>query len=331
MGAASFVEQESEAMTMRVRTAFTALLLTSVVFLIALGSFAVLADESILTKEHPPVAVRASWVPLEELNGHQLAYGDRVAAELRIAVDSRRVDPDTLRLPPPKWGKLFAPYRVVGSAERTEEREGSTTVILYRVVLECRSGGACLPRGKTKQFIFSEKRITYLDTTTGLVESVFAWWPPLSVASRIPPNPDPGIEIFVASPEVRGVTTRMPPTMLIILFGLAAVILFLGAVLLGAYALRKKRPQLIVHELPAVETISLLSALMLMERYLNNPRSEPRELHWAFEHVCRGLKVAGHTELALQAERFAWDDEAIDHHALREFVREIRTIRGGVR
>lgn len=319
-------------MTMRIRTAVAVLLLSGAVFAIAFGLFSTLTDKSILTKEHAPVVVHASWAPLEELNGHQLAFGDRVAAELRIAVDSRRVNPDTLRMPPPKWAKLFAPYRVVGTVERTEEHKGSTAVIVYRVVLECRFGGECLSYGKTKQFIFSEKRITYLDSSSGLAESVFAWWPPLSVASRIPPKPDPGIEIFVPTPEVRGFTHRVSPSVAVIVLALLSAILLSSAVFLGAYALPRKRARAMTAELVIIEPVPLLSAIKILEHYLNNPRSEPQELRWALEHVCRCLKNAGYVELALQAERFAWTRDALDDRkALSAFVVEIRAMQGGVR
>jgi len=318
-------------MSLRFRAALAALFLTSTVFVTVLGYAVVFTDKSILAQEHSPVAVHTSWVPLEELNGHQLAFGDRVAAELRIAVDSRRVDPDTLRLSQPKWGKLFAPYRVVGTVERTEERKGTTVVILYRVVLECRFEGACISHGKTKQFIFSEKRITYLDGQSGLVESIFAWWPPLSMASRIPPKPDPGIEIFVPSPEVRGFTQRVLPIVAGIILTLASVILLSSAVFLAAYVLPRKRTRATTSEPIVLESVPLLSALKILERYLDNPRSEPSELRWAFEHVCRCLKNAGHAELAKQAEDFAWDGDAIDRKTLGAFVTEIRAMRGGVR
>lgn len=144
----------------------------------------------------PPVSVVRTVSPQDP------QFGDTVTATVDVAVDGRRVDPDSVRVQ-----SDFAPYEVVSSGRRVR-RTGDVSTIRFVYRLQCLEL-ACTPRGDRTTVRFAALRMVY--DTQGRSGALRSGWPALRVHSRVTAA-DLRRPFFRAGPpQVSATDYRLPP------------------------------------------------------------------------------------------------------------------------
>ena len=82
-----------------------------------------------------PIAVNATIGPQQHM------FGDPIRARVELILDSKRIDPDTVKV-----HANFAPYRPLRQPTRVETSSGSITRLRFDYPLSC-LGYRCLPIG----------------------------------------------------------------------------------------------------------------------------------------------------------------------------------------
>jgi hypothetical protein len=240
-----------------------------------------------------PVQVAGSLAP------DAVLFADPVTANVAVTVDTRRVDPGSVRL-----HAAFAPY-ATGPATRTVQRAGSLAEIRLAIPLRCWTA-ACLVRGKHEPLALPAASVSYR-LRTGASRSVAVAWPPLMRYSRLQPSElkaDPR-----KAPGWRGDVTVPPPvsydTSPGLLHGLflgggiallVAAALLVATLLPGLPRLRRRRgPQL----------SPLEQALIVLETAWARGAAEQRK---ALELLAAELETHGEPPLAGRARELAWSE-----------------------
>jgi len=147
-------------------------LLAGVALLVAFGLSDGAEPPQVAPPRGDPVVVAATVEPAQAL------AGDRVVAELRLTIDTARVDPGSVDV-----GAFFRPFRRLGeSAKRTDL--GQTTVLSYRYSLQCLDR-ACAVGGASRAIELPIGVLQYAPRQ-GDVVSLPLEWPPVTVESRLP-------------------------------------------------------------------------------------------------------------------------------------------------
>jgi hypothetical protein len=262
------------------------------------------------------VLTRAAFVPNVHL------FGDPVEARLQVAVDRRRIDPDTVEV---EWD--FSPYEVVGE-RRVERRDaGDVTVLAHVVTLRC-LGLDCVPprlqsdageqeagRGERHAFTFPAVRVDFRGGPE--LEPRSVRWPALEVVSRINAaayaatfEEQQWTALGPAVPFAHGLdpvaaSYRLDPRLLAsAALGGAALLLLVPAVTLaGAVRRRRRTPSERWALLPPRERARLLALWAVA-------RDDPDERRRALELAAAELGGDGEETLAAQARELAWAGEA---------------------
>ncbi len=164
------------------------------------------------------------------------AFGDTITAKLRILLDRRRVDPESVRLL-----NRFMPWRERTTVERVDD--GNLTALTYTMRLDCLSF-YCLPQQGTTGFPFT--RIFY-----GNGPTVEVHWPPFEVVTRLRKQSTalegtgeegdqwpPAWRAAVSLPEPG---YRARPALLAWAAGIAGALLVAGSAAAGLVLLRRGR------------------------------------------------------------------------------------------
>jgi hypothetical protein len=276
-----------------------------------------------------PVVTNAAISPGPHL------FGDRIQTELTVLVDTRRVDPATVRV-----DTSFDPWERVGGIERSRDRQADTVRLTYRYALECIFSNCIPDHFKTERKYDLPPATVRYRLEKGGKGALAVRWPTFRLVSRFPiPRDfgnvadvtsrlqfqnDPLVRLF-ASVKPPEPTYRLGPTTFAALF-FAAALACLGAAAIAA------RP--IVAELRARrarsegrEATPLERALELVELTARRHAGEP-EHREALGRLARELRQAEMRDVAPAARRLAWSEHAPSRAESDELTRQVRSAMG---
>jgi hypothetical protein len=276
-------------------------------------------------QEKPSVVVNSSISPGPHM------FGDRIHAELTVLVDTKRTDPDSVRV-----DTSFVPWERVGGTQRGRDRQGDIVQLTYGYTLECIFSN-CIPDD------FKSERKHDLQPATeryrlkkGGKFAVAVRWPTFRLISRFPVPKDVGdvsdvnqrIQ-FQNDPLVRLFATVRPPAPSYRLGSTTMGLLFFAAALacLGAASVAA-RP--IVAEVRARraqregrEATPLERAVELVEGAARRHAGEA-EHREALARLARELRQAGLRDIAPAARRLAWSEHSPSRAESDELTRRVR-------
>jgi hypothetical protein len=238
-----------------------------------------------------PIAVHATLAPQQHL------FGDPIHARVEVILDTKRIDPATVRL-----RTSFAPYRPLQPPERSESRAGNVARVRLDYRLAC-LGYRCLPVGQ-RRFELRDGTVEYRRRGAAAVQTEEVDWPALNATGRIPASRFWEAQIRSEFREVGPPTYRLSPTLveavalvLAVVFGAAALILILRLLPLARIAERLG--------LKTVDRRSRLErALARVQETARVERAE--EGRRALERLAHELRRVRNPELAGAASQLAW-------------------------
>jgi len=247
------------------------------------------------------------------LTPRTVLFGDTVRGDVHVAVDSSRVDPDSVRVVAD-----FSPWEVVGRPERVRRDAGDVTNVRTTFVLRCLTGG-CELSGPSAPLQLEPARIEY-SALNGAQQAepspIQAEWPVLLVYSRFAAvNYDaPGEQSSAWRADLTSLpaaTYRLAPGVLVALLLGGAALAALAAVGLAyvAWPRRAPPPPEPEPELPPEPVLSPLEqALALLEESVRSDGAA--EQRRALELVAEELELAewGDRDLARTARALAWSE-----------------------
>jgi hypothetical protein len=232
-------------------------------------------------------------------------FGDTLEARLDVLIDSRVVNPKSLKLLA-EYG-LYAP---VAPPRVARSRVGELTRVVYLTHLQCLTL-QCY--GGSRRYVqFPPARLVFT-RAGGNADSVGIAWLPVEVSSRLSPvdlqllSPidQPPFHASMALPRA---TYRLPPALLVVLLALLGGLLLVaaGAVAVRLLPARSRRPAE-----PAPVPVEYLRTLTSLERALHmleraRERGAIPEQRKALENLAGELRRSGERELARSATILAW-------------------------
>jgi hypothetical protein len=240
-----------------------------------------------------PISVRASATP------GAVHFGDALTADAVVALDPRRLDPDSVRLAP-----QFLSYRVA-NARRKVRHAGGTTTIDWAFDLDC-LGAGCAP-GRPQVVLQFPAAVLHYRTVDGRPGRLPVVWPTITVASRLDDEdraaPTSHLRVAAVPPAVSYDVAPGP-----LADGLAAgsALLVLAAGALLVLAFRRRTAPAAVRAAPRHGS-PLDDALRLVRETAANGH-DPGLRRLALQRLVRELRVVGRPGLADDAGRLAWSD-----------------------
>ena len=255
-------------------------------------------------------------------------FGDRIDVVVDAVVDTRRVDPSTVRVE-----VELAPYEPFGKAARLQEQNGRFARVTYRYPVACLSID-CIPEAARKvptekRITFPPARVRYVDRK-GKRQRLSVVVPAVRLVSRALPGTQSGPASFFRDPieDLRAPSRtlhdsyRVEPTILgAALLGAGGLVLA-AAFALGWPAVRRAYGALKpVVALPS--TTPLEDALAWVER-ASSEQPGTTEHREALARLVRELRAAGLDELVEPARRLAWSAEEPTRDSSRELATRVR-------
>jgi hypothetical protein len=256
-------------------------------------------------------------------------FGDQIRADVDILVDTKRLNPKTVRL-----DTKFDPYTRLAIPQRIKTSDGSILRVRYHYLLTCDTF-RCLTGDKTQRLIrFAPATIRY-PGPKGKTAKLIARWQPFRFVSRfggprylpqtasevqrgIQYTSDPIVRLFVS---VRAPTPsyRMNPVALaVLLFALAlAALLGAGTLARPLYALVRRQELAPGPELTPLERA--LAAVDAATRRQPGSAEHREALAW----LGRELRRTNSTELVGRARRLAWSEQAPTADASRTLAADV--------
>jgi hypothetical protein len=270
----------------------------------------------------PPVPATAAHIePSAAL------FGDVLTARATVLVDSRTIDPDTVRL----YGR-FAPYRIASTSRSVDENVGQATRVNYVFRLQCLTVpclGAMEREGRdgrriTTPITFRSAALA-AETRDGAQVDGEVRWPSVVVRSRLSADDVASGEPQAPRFRVPETTYRISPdTLAWLLVGATAVLALVGGVLVaGAVRGRVAVPRL---RLPAhMSPVERALALARHAAAHSDTAGERR----ALERLATELRRSGDGELAVAVRQLAWSQREPTGEALDELAAELARMGNG--
>jgi hypothetical protein len=257
-----------------------------------------------------PVLVDASLSPA---TAH---FGDQVTAVLDVLVNPALVDPRSVRLE-----TRFSPYDVV---EEHDERGtlGGAAHLHSTYLLACWSQ-ACTTTGEQRSIRFPAGRIVLREQGRGTTAQPIKW-PALLVSTRLTPD-----EVALQYPPFRTGLALTKPSYSISP-DLLGSLLLAGSGLLLVVAVGLLAPQLRARvSVPFLARLSPLQRALALIRHAGRDGDEARRRK-ALERLARELRARGEGELAHDAGRLAWSDDAPSPDSIEALAAQVeRRVNGG--
>jgi hypothetical protein len=256
-------------------------------------------------------------------------FGDPIHADVDILIDTKRVDPNAVRL-----DTKFDPYTRLAGPQRIRSDDGSTTRLRYLYLLTCDTF-VCLTGDKTERTIhFAPATIRYRDRQ-GKQAKLTARWPRFRFVSRfggprylpqtasevqrgIQYSGDPIVRLF-ASIRAPTPSYRLNPVVFaVLLFALALAALLAAATLARPlYALVRRKEADGGPELTPLERA--LAAVDAATRRQPGSAEHREALAW----LGRELRRTNLTDLVGRARRLAWSEQPPTAHDSRELAADV--------
>lgn len=257
-----------------------------------------------------PVLVDASLSPAT------VHFGDQVTAVLDVLVNPDLVDPGSVRLE-----TRFAPYDVV---EEHDARDtlGGAAHFHSTYVLACWSQ-VCTTTGEQRSFRLPAGRVVMREQGRGTTAEPIKW-PPLLVSTRLTPD-----EVALQYPPFRTGLSLTKPS-----YGISpdllGSLLLAGTGLLLVVAVALVSPQLRARVgVPFLARLSPLQRALALIRHAGRDGDEARRRK-ALERLARELRAHGEGELALDARRLAWSDDAPSPDSIEALATQVeQRVNGG--
>jgi hypothetical protein len=251
------------------------------------------------------LTVAAIVTPREHL------FGDRVRADVTVALDPRRVDPRTVTI-----DASFAPYTTVGRARVVRE----PTSVRLDATLVCLTS-ACPSGTPQRTLAFAPAQVRYRDRG-GRPHSAEAAWPTLLAASRLTPADRHLSQIRVAA-ALPTAPAALDPT----LVGRALLVVAAALLVAAAAGLARRRRKPAAAVLALVEVPALLAALATVENLAHESDGKRRS---ALDRLARELGGAGLAPLVPAARALAWSSPAPTAEPMLHLSTEVQKAVGSV-
>lgn len=255
-------------------------------------------------RPQPPLTVAVALTPREQL------FGDRVRADVTVALDPRRADPRTVTI-----DASFAPYQTIGRARVVR---GPTSMRLD-ATLVCLTS-ACASGAPQRTIGFAPVHVRYRDRS-GRPHSAEAAWPTLLAASRLTPADRRLSQIRVAA-SLPPASAALDPTLAGRALLVAAVALLVAA---AAGLARRRKPAVAV--VAPVEVPALRAALAMVEDLAHESDGKRRS---ALDWLARELGGAGLAPLVPAARELAWSSSAPSAEPMLHLSTEVQKAVGSV-
>jgi hypothetical protein len=240
--------------------------------------------------------------------------GDEIMAELVVLIDTKVVDPDSIR---PLID--YEPYDRIGDVQRTVTQTGSVARFSYRLPLMCLAE-ACTPSEETPVTELPRGTVFYRFHSSPRPVGREIEWPQITVLERATDDEVEDGQWRVDSPAITPVSYRFSPGRLAaLLFGASLAFLLVAAAIVWQFVDRRREPEAeaVVDARPPLERA--LDAARLAS--LNGAVPERRR---ALERVARELTALGEEELAARARTLAWSPDGASRQAVEDFARDAR-------
>ena len=248
------------------------------------------------------------------------SFGDQLLAEVRLTVDSTRVNPASVVSVP-----VFRPFQRVAPIEVERQDLGNTTVLRFHYRIQC-VARECVPEGSEGELELSLGLVRYT-LLEGRNVTLPLDFPPLQVVSRLTADVRRDVAVRPAAVAADPALSQVPPLEFrggpsllgwLLVGAAAAIVLALGGWL--AWRLRPRRS--------VAEPVSALpvepplpAALGQVERSLAG--SEP-ERRTALDELARRLDESRERELAVETRRLAWSESGPQPDSVRELAATVR-------
>jgi hypothetical protein len=256
----------------------------------------------------PTMGVSTSITPRAHM------FGDRVAAEVELLFDSRRVEPNSVVV-----DADFGPYDQLGPARRLRTDGDGLVRLRYQYALRC-VAPSCAPQGARKEVIFSVGEVIY--SHSGLRQRIVETfdWPSIELSSRLRPIDLEEARWRVNQNDLPPVSYRARPGLLGFLLAGAAGLLALAGLALGVLLLPRWTHG--VAEEDAPPELSPLERALEAVRHASANGATP-EQRKALERLARELGRAGLADFAGRARRLAWSAQRPERAAVARFQAEV--------
>jgi hypothetical protein len=258
------------------------------------------------------ISVRPSLDPRVHL------FGDPVTAHLDLRFDKRRVDPNRVFV-----DTVFRPYEQIGPERRTRRDVGDTVFLRFSYPLQCLTR-ACGPGAARRQIRMPPIRVQYFLSDVRARSTATAEWPAVDVASRLG-SFDIQEARWRADLDPPAVSYRVSPGWLAAALGGTALLLALGACLLG-WRLLERRPEEEAEAVPIESRPPLERALEHVGLVSANGASPERRR--ALERLARELERVEQPGLAARARRLAWARGNPESGEVEELASDVREATG---
>jgi hypothetical protein len=223
-------------------------------------------------------------------------FGDRLAAEVAVDLDTRTVDPRSVQVDPG-----FVPFAETEAPVVRRSRAGHEETVVYRYTIQCVSDG-CLPGAKPRQIQLPPVVVT---ASAGTRKTrALGRWQPVTVVSRLTPADvsASGSRFRRPSTIPRAVFAVSPRPLGTALTVLAALLALGAAALLGFEAAR-------LLERRRARTRRQATPLEVALAYVREAATrDPRDRRRAAGLLAETLAAQGEPSLAASAGDLAWSE-----------------------
>src|SRR5918994_4280938 len=239
-----------------------------------------------------------------------ILFGDTIRARVDVVVDTRKVDPDSVRV-----STQFVPWEIVARQVRTRRDAGSNTHLRTVFTLRCTSS-PCLPNNQASALEFGPARVSYVapERAPGARRSLTVDWPLLLVASRFAAANAEGAgassSLWRADlASFPSASYRTSPTLILTVLIVLAGLLVLAGAALAFVAIPRRQPEPEPEPEPESEPLPQLTPLEQALELLEASREDGAEdRRRALELVAEVLDVE-HPDLARVARMLAWSED----------------------
>ena len=272
----------------------------------------------------PKIEAQATLAPRPVL------FGDTVRASVDVMLDTESIDPGSVRV-----AADFSPWEVVGRPERRVVSTDEQAHVRATFVLRCLTG-ACVPAGQSALYEFPPGRVSFARRGDRLDESSIAVrLPAVRVYSRLSevvPVDDsrPSVPWQADLLSLPAPSFRVPPTTLILVLLLGALVATAGAVALAYTAWPRAAlvpPPAPEPEPPPGPALSPLEqALVLLEKAVrvDGAANQRRALELVAEELERAAR--GDPTLAQTARALAWSEGVPPVDQTTELAGRVRSV-----